>query len=178
MHLRRPLRRSLALTAGTVVLAAPLLTACGFDYATDREYTPAVGTQNRDEDIDVLNAVIVSAHEGSGTFAAGLSNSTEEDVELTRLSSTGDIEADFEPVEVPGRGFVNLAEEAEVHVTGEFSPGEVVELTLEFGDGTEVDIKAPVVTNCDEFEGVDTSEGTGPEHSCEIAEPAGDEGDH
>ena len=41
-------RRSLALTTAAVALATTGLSSCGFDYATDRYYTPSVGTNNHD----------------------------------------------------------------------------------------------------------------------------------
>ena len=47
-------RRSLRLVAGALVLALPLLGSCGFGKATDRVYTPAAGTNDRDGDVDVL----------------------------------------------------------------------------------------------------------------------------
>ena len=64
-------RRSLRLVAGALVLALPLLGACGFDKATDRVYTPAAGTNYRSGDIDVLSAVIVSAQPGSSNSRCG-----------------------------------------------------------------------------------------------------------
>ena len=42
-------RRSLRLVAGALVLALPLLGSCGFGKATDRVYTQAAGTNDRDE---------------------------------------------------------------------------------------------------------------------------------
>jgi hypothetical protein len=53
-------RRSWALAAGALLLAVPL-SSCGFDKATEREYTPAAGANNRDASVDVLGAAIVSA---------------------------------------------------------------------------------------------------------------------
>src|SRR5262245_12506795 len=84
---RRLLRRKLALLVGAFVLAVPVLSACGFNYATDREYTPAGGVNNKSGIVDVINAVIVSGEEGSGTFIASLVNgSTRETISFTTLS--------------------------------------------------------------------------------------------
>ena len=83
------LRRSFALTAAALALTAPALTSCGFDYATDRYYTPANGANNRDGVVDVLGAVVVSTEPGSGTFVASLSNnSTTEATSFTELGAT------------------------------------------------------------------------------------------
>ena len=63
--------RPLAIAAAVLALAAPL-SSCGFDYATERDYTPGSGANNREGVVDVLSAVVVSGAEGSGTFVASL----------------------------------------------------------------------------------------------------------
>ena len=80
------MRRTLALATCALAVCAPVLTSCGFDYATDRIYTPATGVNNREASIDVLGAVIVSAEDGSGTFVASFANnSTEEPATVEAL---------------------------------------------------------------------------------------------
>jgi hypothetical protein len=44
--------RPLATAAAVLALAVPL-SSCGFDYATDRDYTPGSGANNRDGVVDV-----------------------------------------------------------------------------------------------------------------------------
>lgn len=155
MQLRRTIARSLTALA----LAAPL-TACGFDLATDRYYTPAVGANNREGQVDVLGAVVVSTEAGSGTFIASLSNnSTEETVTLTELGSTEaqDVTAAaFAPVEIePGR-LVNLADPAaEITLTGDFEAGDFVEVALGFDNGETIALEVPVVPNAGDFAGLD-----------------------
>ena len=56
--------RLLATAVAVLALAVPL-SSCGFDYATDRDYTPAGGANNREGDVDVLSAVVVSAAAGA-----------------------------------------------------------------------------------------------------------------
>lgn len=154
------LRRSFALTAAALALTAPALTSCGFDYATDRYYTPANGANNRDGDVDVLGAVIVSTAPGSGTFIASLSNnSTAEPASLTELAA-GDgsdvTAADFEPVEIAPGALVNLADPpADLAVTGDLEAGDFVALTLTFDNGETTDVEVPVVPNSGDFEGLD-----------------------
>lgn len=151
------LRRKLALAVSATALAVPVLSSCGFDYATDRVYTPAAGTNNRDETVKVLGAVVAATQPGSGTFVAGLSNSNQEDaLTLTSLNGEG-VQVDGpQTLEIPAGGYVNLADE-DIHVTGEVEAGGYVTMQLEFDDGESVSIDVPVVTNCDEFEGSDTS---------------------
>ncbi|UUZ57703.1 hypothetical protein [Nocardioides sp. B-3] len=102
-------RRSFALTTAAVALATTGLSSCGFDYATDRYYTPSVGTNDHDGTVKVLAAVVVSTEPGSGTFVASLSNRDRDtDVSLTELSLTGGTPVELEPVVVPKGGPVNL----------------------------------------------------------------------
>jgi hypothetical protein len=154
-----PKRRPLALATCVLAVCAPALTSCGFDYATDRIYTPAAGVNNRDASIDVLGAVIVSAEEGSGTFVASFANnSTEEPGTVEALEGVDQSQltaAEFAPVEVPPAGLVNLAAEDGIEVNGEVAAGEFVPVALQFGTGERVQLDVPVVTNCGSYEGLD-----------------------
>jgi len=164
--------RSWALAAGALLLAAPL-SSCGFDNATERVYTPAAGANDRDGSVDVLNAVIVSAEEGSGTFVATFVNNDQaEDGVVEALTPDDDTaQFDFSPVTITPGGLVNLAADDQegVPVEGEIAAGGMVPLTVEVSGGQVLRMTVPVVPNCNEFEGID---GTGGE--CEVAEPVGE----
>ncbi len=174
------LSRTFAIIAGTAVLSVPVLSSCGFDDATDRVYTPGASTNNRDATVDVLGAAIVAARPGSGTLVAGLSNAADEPITLTSVSAEGIRIPGFEPVEVPGHdGWVDLRE-ADVHLTGEVEAGAMVPMTLEFDNGETVELTVPTMTNCGDFEGVDTSKPSGAaaeveEYSCDLPTPASNE---
>lgn len=149
------LRRSFAMTALAVALTAGL-SSCGFDYATDRVYTPGVGTNDREGVVDVLAAVVVSTEPGSGTFIASLSNnSLEEDIALVEVS--GDFEpVTLEPVVVPAGDLVNFADPAaDIKLTGDFEAGNFIELTLGFDNGESVVMDVPVVENAGEYADLD-----------------------
>ena len=156
-------RRSLRLVAGALVLALPLLGSCGFDKATDQVYTPGAGTDDRSGDVDVLSAVIVSAQPGSGTFIASLSNNeVEKQFKLTSVAGAGDwsdltIDPSDLSIEIPARGLVNLVDEDPITVSGDFTPGQVAELTLTFDSGDAVTMDVPVVYACNYYEGLDQS---------------------
>ena len=159
---RKPLTR-LTLTIAAVALAVPGVAACGFNYATDRENTIVNGTSNKDGDVDVLNAVIVSGESGSGTFIASLSNNdTSEPISLESLdfgsNSTVQV-ASFSPIEVPPHGLVNLADGEGIKVSGDFEAGEFISLTLSFDNGDSAEMDVPVVTEDDEY--TDLDNGTG-----------------
>ena len=158
-------RRNIALALTGLVLAAPALTACGFDYATDRLYTPAAGVNNTDATVDVLGAVIVSGQDDSGTFIASLSNNdpTEEATFESLAGASGNtIQAEsFAPITIPGGGLVNRATDGGVPVTGTFTAGDFVPVTVSFGNGERATMKIPVVTNDGHYEGLDTSASSG-----------------
>jgi hypothetical protein len=160
---RRLSRRKLALSVVAIVLAVPGVSACGFNYATDKANTIANGTTNKDGDVDVLNALIVSGESGSGTFIASLSNNdTTQAISLESLSfgsnSTVQV-AGFSPIEVPPHGLVNLANGEGIKVAGEFEAGQFVSLTLGFDNGDSVEMDVPVVTEDDEYDGLDNGTG-------------------
>jgi len=156
-----PLRRTLALATCVLAVCVPALTSCGFNYATDRIYTPATGVNNRDASVDVLGAVIVSAEDGSGTFIASLANNNSvESVSLETLEGVDQAELtadDFQPIEVPPGGLVNLADDDEgIGVEGDgIAAGDFVEVELSFDNGERVQMDIPVVTNCGYYEGLD-----------------------
>lgn len=154
--------RPLVTAAAVLALAAPL-SSCGFDYATERDYTPASGANNREGDVDVLSAVVVSAAEGSGTFVASFSNNDAEE-EQTFSGVSGDegtsIEAAaFDPIEIPAGGLVNLADPAaDIVLTGDFKAGDFLPLAIDFGNGERIMLNVPVVSDDTGYwEGMDAS---------------------
>ena len=154
--------RPLATAAAVLALAAPL-SSCGFDYATDRVYTPANGANNREGEVDVLSAVIVSAAEGSGTFIASFSNGVP-DAEQTVTGVSGAegstvTAGEFEPIAIAPGGIVNLAEPAAgIVLTGDFTAGNVVPLSVDFDNGERVSLNVRVVADDTGYwEGMDVS---------------------
>lgn len=172
MHLRPPAARLLA--AGGALALATVLSSCGFNYATDRIYTPAEGVNDRSTDIDVLGAVIVSGQEGSGTFIATFANNVQDESStVDSLTGAGDDDAlevdDFETIEVRPGDMVNLADDGGIVVRGDFGPGDFVRVLITFGDGETAEMDVPATPPCDEFEGLDTSaEGSDEPYECEI----------
>lgn len=163
------LTRKLTLATATLALTVPALASCGFDYATDRYYTPGVGANERSGSVDVLAGVIVSAEDGSGTFVASFSNNSTEKA-TTFDSIGGDVTgSSFKPIRIPAGGLVNLADPpADVTVEGDFQAGDFVPVSLTFGTGEEITLDVPVVANAGEYAGLDdgpvtTTEAPAPE---------------
>jgi hypothetical protein len=157
-------RHRIALGLGALILAVPGVASCGFNYATDRENTISNGTSDKSGTVDVLNAVIVSSEDGSGTFIATLSNnSADETIHMTSLSfgsdSTTQVAA-FDPIEVKPHAVVNLADGQGIKVSGDFKAGDFVALTVGFDNGESADMKVHVVVDDDEYEGYDNGTGS------------------
>ncbi len=154
--------RPLATAAAVLALAVPL-SSCGFDYATERDYAVTSGAKNVDGDVDVLSAVVVSAADGSGTFVASLSNNIPDEAQtFTGVSGSEGAAitaAEFDPVPIPAGGLVNLADPAAgIVLTGDFGPGSVVPLTVEFDNGERISLNVPVVADDTGYwEGMDVS---------------------
>ena len=161
MQLRRSAR--LLTAAGVLLLAAPVLTSCGFDYATDRPYTPGAGTNAKDATVDVLGAVVVSAQDGSGTLIASFSNNAANaDATVTEIAGSGD-DTDlqvggFQPIAIPAGGLVNLADaETPITITGDYDTGEFLSLKFTFADGGTATLDVPSLADCYEYAGLDST---------------------
>ena len=176
MQPRHP-RRTLRYALGALLLAAPVLTSCGFDYATDRVNEITAGHTNRETDVDVLNSLIVAGQPDSGTLIGMLvNNDRDEEAELTSVTSgPDDAEAEFEPLTVPAGGSAQL-QDAGIRIEGTFAAGRVHDVTLTFegGEVIEVELAVPVVTECGQYDGYDDAPGagraSGEAYSCETEE--------
>jgi hypothetical protein len=144
------MRRSLAVTTCALVLAVPTLSSCGFNYATDEIYTTSAGTDIRSSRVDVLNAVIVADQDNVGNFVATFSNNetTKGDKvvaisggpEDTTFAATG-----FKPIPIVKGGFVALSRSGGVPVSGDFKPGDFVQVSIDFQNAESVTFNVPVV---------------------------------
>ncbi len=171
MHPRHS-RRTLRFAIGALLLI-PALSACGFDYATDRVNDLTAGHTNRDFRVDVSNALVVAGQPDSGTLVGQLvNNDGDTDIVLTSVTSGTDaVEADFDPVTVPADGSTQL-HDAGIRIEGSFDAGDVYDVTLTFDNGDVVELPLPVVTQCDQYEGLDDAPGatSGEAYSCETEE--------
>jgi len=148
-------------TAFAALLLAPALAACGFGAQTDQVYQAATGIDDRSGEVYLLNALIVSGADGSGTFSATLSNRSGA-TELTGIEGDG-VTASMEPVPVAAGASVNLAEDGAVSILGdEVEAGGFVSLTLEFTNGQSTEVTVPVVRHEDEYADVPLPKRTKP----------------
>jgi hypothetical protein len=153
------LRRTLAL--GTAGLAATLtLTACGFNYPTDKINNLTAGVNDRNGTVEVLNAVVVSKKDGRGTFVAGFANNNQtQQVQVTGMSSSSSkvTSVDAKKFGIPPNGFVNLADSGGVLVTGTFVRGDFINMTITYDNGETTSIGVPVVDDSGQWAGLDTA---------------------
>lgn len=172
-----PSRRTTALSFAALVLA-PVLSSCGFDYATDRDYTPGVGADNREGTVDVLGSVVVSDRDGRGVLVASFSNgSSDENIQVTGVTGGEGLKvAEFDEIDLAPQGFESLADgDTPIKVSGDLEKGSFVELTVEFSNGESSRLSLPVVGNCGYYAEV-TGLPAGDE-TCETGHDAGDHGE-
>lgn len=147
-------RRSSATAVALLVLLGGALTACGFDYPTDRVNTIAAGANNRDAKVDALGIRLLSDTAGEARLIGTLTNNTAEEAEFTGVTGEG-VALDGEPIKVPAGGRVNLAaaETTPILLSGDFTAGDVVTLDFNFTTDVEetVTIDVPVVKNCFQY---------------------------
>ena len=153
------LRRTFASGAsGLAAIAA--LTACGFNYPTDRPYEVNSAANYRDGTVDILNAAVVAGAANAGTFVATFVNgSTTDSVSLQSVSgdntAIGQVAAPS--LTLAPNALKNLATEGGIPVSGTFGLGQFVNLTFQFDDGESVSMSVPVVGDDGQWEGLDTS---------------------
>ena len=158
--------RSLATAAAVIALAAPL-TSCGFDYATERDLHPRRRRQQprgrgrralrgrglRRRGVRHLRGVAVQQRRRRGA-------EPHRHLRRRRRRDGATVEAaEFEPVTVPAAGLVNLAEPpADIVLTGDFTAGDFVPLSVDFGNGERISLNVPVVADDTGYwEGMDAS---------------------
>ncbi len=139
MHTRHS-RRTLRFAIGALLLA-PVLSSCGFNYATDRVNDHTAGKTSQEATVDAANVLIVAGQPDSGTLVGLLANNDiDKDIVLTGVTSgTDETEADLEPVTVPAGGSAQL-HDAGIRIEGTFEAGEVYDVTLTFANGEVVEL--------------------------------------
>lgn len=175
------LRRSLALVAGLVAVAAPALSACGGTIPTDRPNVLAnAGYDTATNGTHVVGTRIVASSNGQGVFIGTIAlnasinpvtstKSFAEQNALVGLSAAPGSSISIRPTgkvhKVVGtEGIANLAstDKADggvggIPVTGSFQAGDIVPVKLTFADGGTAIVETPVVTDCFEYSGAGTS---------------------
>jgi len=154
---KSPIQRRAAIAA---LFLAPTLAACGFSAQTDQVYQAAAGVNDRSGDVEILNAQVVSAEDGTGTFVATFDNNTDTADRLVSVTGGG-VTATSDGVVIPADGVANLAEPAEtgspvqVQLDGDaVRAGGWIRLTFVFANGQSTKLLVPVVANSEDYHDV------------------------
>jgi len=148
-------RRAVAVAA--LLLVAPGISACsrGFNEQTDQVYNPAAGVSDRSGSVDVLNALVVSGTDGSGTVIAGLANNDQTHSDkLTGVQGAGaqsgaQVKPGGQTTISPG-GYLDLASKGQIEIRDKaVVPGGMVKLRFTFDRGQAVTLDVPVVPASD-----------------------------
>jgi hypothetical protein len=153
------LRRTFASGAAGIAAIA-MLTACGFNYPTDRPYEVNSAANYRDGTVEILNAAVVAKAPNAGTFVATLVNgSTTDTVSLQSVSgdNTAIGQVASPPLTLAPNALKNLATEGGFAVDGTFGLGQFVNLTFQFDNGESASMSVPVVGDDGQWEGLDTA---------------------
>jgi hypothetical protein len=146
-------RRSIA--AAALLLAVPALSACGVSFGapTDQVYNPTVGVDDQSGQVDVLNALIVSGSDGSGTVVASLANNDQQTADTLKGVSGAGKDASLTvkvggDTTIPAGGLLNLATKGEITARGKrIVPGNFVEITFSFDRAEAITVDVPVVSH-------------------------------
>jgi hypothetical protein len=135
----------------------PALSSCGVSFGaqTDQVYNPSAGVDDRSGSVDVLNALVVSGTDGSGTVVATLvDNDGQSDDTLIGVAGSGrdsglKIKVGGDTT-IPADGLLNLAVDGKVSASGKrVEPGNFVEITFSFDRGEPITLGVPVVSGDD-----------------------------
>lgn len=156
--MKSPIQRRVAIAS---LLLAPALGACGFSAQTDKVYQAAVGINDRSGTVEILDAQIVSAEDGLGSFIATLDNTDATSADrLISVTGTG-LSATSKGISIPANGVADLALPAEIGdpvqlaISGKsVAAGNFVTLTLVFASGQSSKVTVPVVENSEDYHDV------------------------
>ncbi|MEO5709930.1 MAG: hypothetical protein ABIQ59_08910 [Nocardioidaceae bacterium] len=148
-------RRCIAAVA--VLVATPVLSSCGasFGAQTDQVYNPSRGVDDRDGEVDVLNALVVTGADGSGTLVATFVDNDQVNADsLTGVAGAGQDAALTGKVAgdatIPAAGVLNLATQGDVTLKGKrIVPGNFVKITFSFDRAGSATLDVPVVSSDD-----------------------------
>jgi copper(I)-binding protein len=155
----RRLRRSLA--GCIAALATALVAGCSasFDAQTNQIYQPAVGSNNRDGDVYVLNALVVTDGTGLGTISAGLVNEVTRDDALVAVSPDSSAGKRVQGmilthrVRLPSLQLVQLSDAGHVILSAArpLNVGGWITVTFTFRNAAPVTLDLPIVMNTGDF---------------------------
>jgi hypothetical protein len=147
--------------AAIALVAVPLLAGCGtgFQAETNQIYQPGPGITDRNGDVYLLNALIVTDGKGHGTVVGALVNQQSRTDTLTDAGvkcgpKTLDTSILSGTVSLMSQQSVQLATTGDVRVSGTLDSGTYCTLTLTFAQAGPIDLEIPIVDAAGDFSGV------------------------
>jgi hypothetical protein len=167
--------------AAALLFAVPAFSACSAA-ATDEVYTPTKGVNNRDGEVDVLHALIVSDGKDGGRFIAGLVNNSQEDADsltgVTVADGDAQVKVGAGDTEIPAAGILQLAgDDAAVVTVKGTSLGGYVRLTLTFQNAEPATVNVPVLPPGEDFADVQVDGQVTPSESAAVDQEPPSEGE-
>jgi copper(I)-binding protein len=159
----RPGRRRGRGVAVVAALACVALSGCGADFnaQTNQQYQAGVGTDNRDNQVYVLGALVVARDSGEGTLVGTLINqvkTTDALVSVTSEDADGQpITATSipQPITLTNQKAVKLQTGGTVHLSGPgVVLGDVISVTFSFQQAAPIKLDVPVVAYSDIYSGI------------------------
>ncbi len=145
-------RRSTAIVAGALLLSGGL-SSCGFGLATDRVNTISSGVNDREGEVDVLAAAVISAAPDSGVFVATFSNANRQvPIALTGIGGEATPIEPLDPLVVEPQTAQSLYQLGGIPVSGDIGLGDFVEFELTFDSGQTTTIEVAVMRPCFEYD--------------------------
>ncbi|WP_323792570.1 hypothetical protein [Nocardioides sp.] len=145
-------RRSTAIVAGALLLSGSL-SSCGFGLATDRVNTISSGVNDRDGEVDVLAAAIISAAPDSGVFVATFANANQQvPIALTGVGGEATPIEALDPLVVEPQAAQSLYQLGGIPISGDVGLGDFVSLELTFDSGQTTTIEVAVMRPCYEYD--------------------------
>jgi copper(I)-binding protein len=142
-------------------LAATLVAGCSasFDAQTNQVYQPAIGSNNRDGDVYVLDALVVTDGTGLGTISAGLVNEAARDDALVAVRADSPAGNRVHGtllsyrVRLPSLRLVQLSDAGDVILSGAnpLNVGGSITVTFTFRAAEPVTLDLPIVMNTGDF---------------------------
>jgi hypothetical protein len=153
------------------VLAVLSGCAANFGAQTQVRYQPGVGTDERNGDVYVLNAVVVADSAGTGTVVTNMISQVRDDyltdftassleggvLDTSKLPAVtdGSANAPTDGVSLPLQTSVKLPDAALLQVEGPaVTPGSFVSLSLTFQEAAPLQLQVPVVSRSGAYSGI------------------------
>jgi hypothetical protein len=167
----RPGLRSRRSLAAALAFACCGLTGCAADFnaQTNQQYQPGVGTDDRSNQVFVLNCLVIADSNGDGTLVGTLINQATADDELISVEPAGATANDLtistlaKPIPLDSQAAVKLQTGGAIRLSGAgVVLGNYITVTFSFEQAAPIEEQIPIVPAGDPTTGVYSGIPVGP----------------